>query len=415
MNTTEILIRWNEESGVTSEMLAEAKLSVGALDAILKEYLRVQPEYERAAEALAAWFHDKGLQEYVHSVRYRTKDPVHLADKIYRKAVDKQRPRIVSADTLVRLITDLAGVRVILLYRNDWKHVDRFVADRWPPEERIAYLRADDEEDEFITAGFDVARKRIGYRSLHYVVIEANSLLPCEIQVRSIFDEGWAEIDHRLRYPSLRCRPEVDAQLRILNKVASLADDIARELRKLSEFDLARVLRTRQTEMVPIRERLWRASRAAARHLAISDLPDLLGRVGMPPGLPLQGGHWRDHADHLWHATALSVDQQQVRKLAGSVYFPEDEEPLASLPENVSLEMDEARRPLAKWWDTVVKEALDVDQRALDRIGQNIDSAAHEIYLLSWMETALIRKTRDPGLGKFGLFKMGQWFGSHGS
>ena len=68
---------------------------------------------------------------------------------------------------------------------------------------------------------------------MHYLVKpNNNSDLCCEIQVRTLFEEIWGEIDHAINYPhqtdSVACRE----QLRVLSKLVStgtrLSDSIFR-------------------------------------------------------------------------------------------------------------------------------------------------------------------------------------------
>jgi len=59
---------------------------------------------------------------------------------------------------------------------------------------------------------------------------QAGSPLTCEIQVRTLFEEAWGEIDHALNYPRATEILACKEQLRVLAKLAStgtrLADSI---------------------------------------------------------------------------------------------------------------------------------------------------------------------------------------------
>lgn len=71
------------------------------------------------------------------------------------------------------------------------------------------------------------------YRSVHYVV-KPNNPNPtcCEIQVRTLFEEIWGEIDHNINYPHKTDDIACKEQLRVLSKLVStgtrLADSIFR-------------------------------------------------------------------------------------------------------------------------------------------------------------------------------------------
>ena len=75
------------------------------------------------------------------------------------------------------------------------------------------------------------------YTSVHYLIKPNNNNpnpICCEIQVRTLFEEIWGEIDHSINYPhptdNIACRE----QLRVLSKLVGtgtrLADSIFRTL-----------------------------------------------------------------------------------------------------------------------------------------------------------------------------------------
>ena len=48
--------------------------------------------------------------------------------------------------------------------------------------------------------GCEINLHKAGYRSVHYLVKSrlSNRIVIAEIQVRTIFEEGWSEIDHQI-------------------------------------------------------------------------------------------------------------------------------------------------------------------------------------------------------------------------
>ena len=50
--------------------------------------------------------------------------------------------------------------------------------------------------------------------------------LVAEIQVRTIFEEGWSEIDHKVRYPNFSENELIGYFLEIFNRMAGSADDM---------------------------------------------------------------------------------------------------------------------------------------------------------------------------------------------
>lgn len=169
----------------------------------------------------------------VHSVKSRLKDLDHLREKIVRKWKDGP---IIPA-TLFSRITDLAGVRVIHLYSQQFKDIHSAIVEHidqkyWHLNEPPVAYSWDPEATAFFTSlRLNAETRESYYTSIHYVVKpQQTSDLACEIQVRTLFEEAWGEIDHALNYPDatdvLACRE----QIRVLAKLAStgtrLADSI---------------------------------------------------------------------------------------------------------------------------------------------------------------------------------------------
>lgn len=176
----------------------------------------------------------------IHSIKTRLKDPNHLRDKITRKL---NNGLAISKENLFREITDIVGLRVLHLYQDqfpiiheeilkyiaegDWVFVEEPRAMTWDPESQKMY-----DELKIITEV-----RPTFYTSVHCLIKPNNNNINpicCEIQVRTLFEEIWGEIDHSINYPkpteNIACRE----QLRVLSKLVStgtrLADSIFRTL-----------------------------------------------------------------------------------------------------------------------------------------------------------------------------------------
>lgn len=173
----------------------------------------------------------------VHSVKSRLKDPEHLREKIIKKASDE----VITIENLFKRITDFAGVRVLHLHSQQFgkihaaimKHIDDgFWSLAEPP---IAYSWDPEATAALIALGIQSRTRESYYTSIHYIVKpHADSDLTCEIQVRTLFEEIWGEIDHALNYPVPTENVPCKEQLRVLAKLAStgtrLADSIFRTI-----------------------------------------------------------------------------------------------------------------------------------------------------------------------------------------
>lgn len=140
----------------------------------------------------------------VHRIESRAKDPESLGKKAAQPSPnDPSTPKY--GDPLAE-ITDLAAVRVITFFPGTLAEVGGLIDSEFTVVER-SDKGAELLEDE-----------RIGYQSIHYLVKlspsrvalpeyapYANSVL--EIQVRTILQHAWAEIEHDIKYKSASVIP----------------------------------------------------------------------------------------------------------------------------------------------------------------------------------------------------------------
>lgn len=159
----------------------------------------------------------------VHSVKKRVKDESHLLDKLERK-VRNGIP--IDVSNCFDQITDFAGVRVLHLRQEDFEKIKRVIDEKvangdWHLfETPIAYTWDPEYEQYFVGLGCRCERKDSFYTSVHFVVKpRRDSPLSCEIQVRTLFEEIWGEIDHQLNYPHPTEVSGCREQLRVLAKV----------------------------------------------------------------------------------------------------------------------------------------------------------------------------------------------------
>lgn len=169
----------------------------------------------------------------VHSVRWRVKDTEHLLEKIVRKRAEGQEKyREIDAKNYFEIVTDLVGLRALHLFKDDCFIIDESLRGTWTPTESpTAYVREGDPQDltgRFQKHGFEVKQHPAGYRSVHYVLSTQplQRKVFAEIQVRTIFEEGWSEIDHQVRYPNFSDDQLVAYFLTIFNRLAGSADEM---------------------------------------------------------------------------------------------------------------------------------------------------------------------------------------------
>ncbi len=169
----------------------------------------------------------------VHSVRWRVKDVSHLLEKIVRKKSAKEKKyENISVENYSEIVTDLIGIRALHLFKDEYLAIDLSIRQNWSTiETPVIYIREGDIKptSEFSKRNsFKVKLHPAGYRSVHYV-LESSPLkkrVIAELQVRTIFEEGWSEIDHKIRYPNFTNDDSVNSFLAIFNRLAGSADEM---------------------------------------------------------------------------------------------------------------------------------------------------------------------------------------------
>ncbi len=161
----------------------------------------------------------------VHAVFARSKDPLTLMEKVRRKGYVSPREEV----------TDLVGARVIVQYLDEVE----------PAASLVRHALVDIDEAHSIDKGKTLATREFGYRSIHIVaklpveVLDIRGLprepsLGVEVQVRTIFEHAWAEIEHEVVYKSGIRYP--DDFRRRFSAVAGTLEILEREFMLMRSF-----------------------------------------------------------------------------------------------------------------------------------------------------------------------------------
>ena len=147
----------------------------------------------------------------------------------YYKKLLRVRPKSIGKQNLPTL-TDLLGIRVICAFLEDLKTV----------EEQISKIF---KIIEIERKGADRTFSEFGYESIHFLVEIPEEFktdkdtvpegLVCEIQVRTILQDAWAEVEHELVYKSEFSPFDLPLRRKLasLNASLSLSDIIFQEIR----------------------------------------------------------------------------------------------------------------------------------------------------------------------------------------
>jgi putative GTP pyrophosphokinase len=180
----------------------------------------------------------KPLSELVHSIKHRVKEKDHLRDKLMRKAAEareKKKPFVITPKNLLRKITDLAGIRILHLHTSQFGKIDKelrsiFAEQKFPLIEGPFARTWDDEYREYFKSlGVKPQKSPRMYTSVHYVIGSGSqTALTCEIQVRTLMEEVWGEVDHKLNYPhpaeEVACKEQIRALARATSSATRLVD-----------------------------------------------------------------------------------------------------------------------------------------------------------------------------------------------
>ena len=240
---------------LTESDLLEANISWEELSLIAEEYGKL----ESVLREIGKSFIDEYLYDIeaagIHSYRYRTKGLEHLLEKIVRKR--KENPeKFAQLDhsNYHKFVTDLIGIRVFFLYREDWVHFHRYLTSRFENDPAL-YIQDrlkdfDEDPGHYYLAERPRAYKRNGdsriydsneleiisdgiYRSLHYIVKYRGQYI--EIQGRTLFEEGWGEIDHDIVYKEAEDDEMLRDYSRLLNRLSGLADEMSSYFRRMKQ------------------------------------------------------------------------------------------------------------------------------------------------------------------------------------
>lgn len=173
----------------------------------------------------------------IHSIRSRIKDPEHLRDKLKRKSSSN---REITVDNYLTEITDLVGVRVLFLFQNQFKIIHEGILEwiknnGWKlVEEPKAYTWDPEMEKIYESMNINHEMKDSHYTSVHYVIKPDNDYndVCCEIQIRTLFEEVWGEMDHTINYPykteSVACQEQLKVMAKLVSSGTRLCESIFR-------------------------------------------------------------------------------------------------------------------------------------------------------------------------------------------
>lgn len=221
------------------------------LEKIYGDYDKRTEYLERTKNEFIANFFVNAKDVPIHSYGGRVKDPYHLIEKIVRKrSSNDEKYSNISVENYYMYVTDLIGCRLLVVYKDDWKKVHDYLCSKIEnnseyyikpnqytesfqlghgklcfAEKPVIHLRLGDDTSSYVgVEGVDIDSKRY-YRSVHYIVRYKDVYI--ELQIRSIYEEAWGEVDHDILYPYFKEEKTLVDFSKIINRIAGTGDEIS--------------------------------------------------------------------------------------------------------------------------------------------------------------------------------------------
>lgn len=259
MITEEILL---EKYNINKDMLETSGLSIEDLNDIANDFEKNKyDKYKKIMEEFIDEYLKDTKKANIHSYRSRVKDSEHLAVKIIRKKFDNfKKYKNLDISNYEKFVTDMVGIRCFLLFKSDWENFHNYIIKQFENCEDFYITDSladfDENEKHYYFAEAPKVHIRTGdsreiyekllppdcvidkkiYRSVHYILKYKGIYL--EIQVRTLFEEGWGEIDHEIVYPYHTDNEIFKEYTELLNRLSGLADEMGSFFYRLKKDEI---------------------------------------------------------------------------------------------------------------------------------------------------------------------------------
>ena len=193
--------------------------------------------FESFAQSMVAYFeNDPQLTDFIHFIKYRVKDERSLRGKLER-LLRSAPAAAVDPESLANSVTDYAGVRIVHLHMDQLSaahpKILAMLADKKCEflEQPTAHIWDVEYEELFRKIGIRTEQRPSMYMTVHYnIIANQRTRITCEIQVRSLVEELWGEVSHRVNYPvpsrSIACQDQLRVLARLSSGCGRLVDSI---------------------------------------------------------------------------------------------------------------------------------------------------------------------------------------------
>jgi len=273
-------------------------------EAILISFLNEKEKYKKLGEYIVQLIQDdpSSPKESLHTIIYRTKDELRLIEKINRlnKELEAGLPPIMEENYQTR-VGDLLGVRIICLRLSDIEKVEAYL-NLLSEENILSFVKGPDQKRSFIlpvnpvdSIPDDIDLRYSGYSSIHYQIeLSENSDAPpglkgliFELQLRTILEEAWSEIDHKYRYMRSRIGVTLPEHIHMgfynLSAYLQVAAFQAEYLCRLAEaHSLKKIAKVKGIAQIPLGDDFFSTDMEkdeACRKLSVSEIETILEEI----------------------------------------------------------------------------------------------------------------------------------------
>lgn len=201
---------------------------------------------EYAALEQACTFHVELLRSLLAKARHidiaKVEGRVKDRDECVRKFSRKYRTALEENATPYEIhhyITDLIGVRVVCLYEDELEKVAQIIQSHYDVidvTDKVSAVQATDSSFGYMGLHLDLRLNAVQAAATAGAAIAHQ---PLELQVRTIIQDSWSVLDHRIKYKK-SIPAELRRRINVLSALFELAD---REFRQIRDATAAELLR----------------------------------------------------------------------------------------------------------------------------------------------------------------------------
>ncbi len=243
-------------------------------DNFLISFIKQKEKYKKLAEYIVRLISDdpSAPKESIHTILFRIKDESRLIEKIDQENISSECDKNpITHKNFHQRIGDIIGIRIICLRLSDISKVEAYL--EFLVEEKILkFIQEPDYKRSFVlpidpgeVAPQDINLQYSGYSSIHYQVKLGDNSdasqefknIQIELQLRTILEEAWGEIDHKYRYAYSRIGDTLPEHIHsgfynlsaYLQAAAMQAEQLCRQVEAHS---LSRALKPEGKKKIPI-------------------------------------------------------------------------------------------------------------------------------------------------------------------